>query len=386
MKNMDKHKINQMIVVAVFFCLTVFYMTGRNAWAECILRYSYSASSWTSGYSGSERFSSCSECQQKVEELSEEYFNFSGSCRESSNNTYKSSAAQQAAQQAIQQAEQKAAQQAAEQAAQKAAAQKAAEEAAAQQAAQQAAAQRAEEERRSEYLRQKAKEARAKWESQDAADLKNFSDMLSSKKTGNSGMSSLLQKQASQQAEASNTPNVVKEHDVSMAQTAHQTKVVEPVKSLHIAVPVLSGNDYIRNNVIEDKETPTIKIMSFPDAIEIIGVVGKNIEEIPAKFLDTAASLVGKEKHLNIIKLAKGLSKEAGESMNKAVDLIDRGCPEEETKEFVNNSEARVMKICIENLSDIPVPEDSDELQKKAKKLFNWLSEPIGKKDGGEGK
>lgn len=89
------------------------------------------------------------------------------------------------------------------------------------QAAQQEAARRAAEaaaaaeRRRQELLQKAAEEARQNWEQQDAANMAEFGNILSSKKRSAGGLSPLLMKQAQQSSGAWNDPNVVDLRDIT---------------------------------------------------------------------------------------------------------------------------------------------------------------------------
>lgn len=146
------------------------------------------------------------------------------------------------------------------------------------------------------------------------------------------------------------------------------------INSMKVHVPDLSAAKTSSDAALKENSEPFIKTSISPETAALIGTVGKCIGEIPSKALDTIVSVTPYDMHYKIIKLVYGLQKEVGNSIDKAVDLIKRGYPEAETKAFVNESENRVMRVYIENLSEIPLPpENEKELQRKGYKWFNWM-------------
>ncbi|MBN2132492.1 MAG: hypothetical protein JW741_23520 [Sedimentisphaerales bacterium] len=129
-----------------------------------------------------------------------------------------------------------------------------------------------------------------------------------------------------------------------------------------------------------DREAPPIVDLG-PEAYKIIGLVGKNIKEAPLKLGEAVITALGGGSQLGIIKLAKGLSDEAGRSMQSAVDIIGRGYPEDEAAQLIKGSESRAMKICIDSFSSIPTPpspQEQQEMEDNGRKWFNWLTQPMG--------
>jgi tetratricopeptide (TPR) repeat protein len=131
--------------------------------------------------------------------------------------------------------------------------------------------------------------------------------------------------------------------------------------------------------VIEEGSSPILELS--PETYQIIGLVGKNIKEAPAKFGEAVISALGYERQLGVLKIAKGLSDEAGRSMQNAVDLIGRGYPEAETMEQIKGSESRALKIYVDSFSNVPLPpseEEKQEMETNGRKWFQWLAQPIG--------
>lgn len=118
-----------------------------------------------------------------------------------------------------------------------------------------------------------------------------------------------------------------------------------------------------------------------PEMYQIIGLIGRNIKEAPQKLGEAVVTALGGGSQLGIIKIAKGLSDEAGRSMQSAVDLIGRGYPEAETADLIRGSESRALRISIDSFSPIPTPlsqEQQQELEVNGRKWFKWLAQPIG--------
>lgn len=118
-----------------------------------------------------------------------------------------------------------------------------------------------------------------------------------------------------------------------------------------------------------------------PETYQIIGLIGRNIKEAPAKLGEAAISVLGYGSQLSILKVTKGLSDEAGRSMQNAVDLIGRGYPEAETRDQIEGSESRALKIYIESFSSVPMPPSEEEVQEmetNGRKWFKWATQPMG--------
>lgn len=143
-------------------------------------------------------------------------------------------------------------------------------------------------------------------------------------------------------------------------------------------VPLPPDFPVSRTTAIEKDSSPVLELS--PETYQIIGLIGKNIKEAPAKFGETVVSALGYGSQLGILKVAKGLSNEAGRSMQSAVDLIGRGYPEAETRKQIEGAESRAMKIYIESFTDIPMPpsqEEQQEMEINGRKWFKWVVQPV---------
>jgi tetratricopeptide (TPR) repeat protein len=129
-------------------------------------------------------------------------------------------------------------------------------------------------------------------------------------------------------------------------------------------------------------ERDSSPVMELPPAVyQIIGLIGQGIKNAPQKFGETVITALGGGSQLGVIKIAKGLSDEAGRSMQNAVDLIGRGYPEAETIDQIKGSETRAMKIYIDSFSSVPMPpseEEKQEMEINGRKWFKWLTGPTG--------
>jgi tetratricopeptide (TPR) repeat protein len=129
---------------------------------------------------------------------------------------------------------------------------------------------------------------------------------------------------------------------------------------------------------IERDSSPILELS--PETYQIIGLIGKNIKEAPAKLAEAVVSALGYERQLGVLKIAKGLSDEAGRSMQSAVDLIGRGYPEAETINLIKGSETRAMRIYVDSFSSIPLPpsqEEQQEMEINGRKWFKWVVQPV---------
>jgi hypothetical protein len=146
-----------------------------------------------------------------------------------------------------------------------------------------------------------------------------------------------------------------------------------------VYVPVPPSFPVATTGKIERDSPPVIKLP--PEAYKIIGFVGQNIEKMPQKFAETVITVLGGGSQLGIIKITKGLSDEAGRSMQSAVEIIGKGYPESETESLIKGSEFRAMKVYVESFSPVPVPfsrEEQQEMEINGRKWFNWLTSPFG--------
>lgn len=146
------------------------------------------------------------------------------------------------------------------------------------------------------------------------------------------------------------------------------------VRTVAVPVPRADPSMYGRGASIDGNAKPLVTFTLSPGAAAMLGVLGENVREIPTKLGEKVIAAIGLENHYNILKLAKGLSDEVEQSVNKAVDLIGRGYPEPETTEFVKGSEARALKVYVKSMSDIPLPEDEAEMERKGRAWFAWLT------------
>jgi hypothetical protein len=158
---------------------------------------------------------------------------------------------------------------------------------------------------------------------------------------------------------------------VSLAPTAPATPTVRTVA---VPLPRVDPSMCNRSAVIDKTASPLANFTLSPTAAAMLGVLGENIRDVPTKLGEKVIAVLGLENHYNVLKLAKGLSDEVEQSVNKAVDLIGRGYPEPETSEFVKGSEGRVLKVYVKSMSDIPLPEDEGEMEQKGRKWFAWLT------------
>ncbi len=146
-----------------------------------------------------------------------------------------------------------------------------------------------------------------------------------------------------------------------------------------VYVPVPPSFPVATTGKIERDSPPVIKLP--PEAYKIIGFVGQNIKKMPQKFAETVITVLGGGSQLGIIKITKGLSDEAGRSMQSAVEIIGKGYPESETESLIKGSEFRAMKVYVESFSPVPVPfsrEEQQEMEINGRKWFNWLTSPFG--------
>lgn len=144
-------------------------------------------------------------------------------------------------------------------------------------------------------------------------------------------------------------------------------------------VPLPPDSPVSKAAAIEKDSSPILELS--PETYQIIGLVGRNIKEAPAKFGEAVISALGYERQLGVLKIAKGLSDEAGRSMQNAVDLIGRGYPEAETVEQIKGAESRAMKIYVDSFSSIPTPpseEEKQEMEVNGRRWFTWMAQPIG--------
>jgi len=144
-------------------------------------------------------------------------------------------------------------------------------------------------------------------------------------------------------------------------------------------VPLPPDFPVSKTAAIEKDSSPVLELS--PETYQIIGLIGKNIKEAPAKFGEAVISALGYERQLGVLKIAQGLSDEAGRSMQNAVDLIGRGYPEAETMDQIKGSESRALKIYIGSFSNIPLPpseEEKQEMEINGRKWFQWVSQPMG--------
>jgi len=144
-------------------------------------------------------------------------------------------------------------------------------------------------------------------------------------------------------------------------------------------VPLPPDFPVSKTTAIEKDSSPILELS--PETYQIIGLIGKNIKEAPAKFGEAVVSALGYERQLGVLKIAKGLSDEAGRSMQNAVDLIGRGYPEAETIDQIKGSESRAMRIYVDSFSSIPLPpseEEQQEMEINGRKWFKWVTQPGG--------
>ncbi|MCF7974542.1 MAG: hypothetical protein K9N55_12045, partial [Phycisphaerae bacterium] len=121
-----------------------------------------------------------------------------------------------------------------------------------------------------------------------------------------------------------------------------------------------------------------------PLVYQVIGLAGQNIKEAPLKLGEAVITALGYGSQLSVIKITKGLSDEAGRSMQNAVDLIGRGYPEAETVNQIKGSEFRAMKIYVDSFSSLPTPlseEEQQALEINGRRWFNWLTQ---QQEGGD--
>jgi len=146
-----------------------------------------------------------------------------------------------------------------------------------------------------------------------------------------------------------------------------------------VRVPVPPSFPVSSTTAIERDSSPVMELP--PAAYQIIGLICKGIKKVPQKLGETVITALGGGSQLGVIKIAKGLSDEAGRSMQSAVDLIGRGYPEAETVDLIKGSESRAMKIYIDSFSSVPMPpseEEKQEMEINGRKWFKWLTRPIG--------
>ena len=143
-------------------------------------------------------------------------------------------------------------------------------------------------------------------------------------------------------------------------------------------VPLPPDFPVSKTAAIEKDSSPILELS--PETYQIIGLIGKNIREAPAKFGEAVVSALGYERQLGVLKIAKGLSDEAGRSMQSAVDLIGRGYPEAETIDQIKGSETRAMRIYLDSFSNIPLPpsaQEQQEMEMNGRKWFKWVTQPV---------
>ncbi|GEM_PF-3156177 len=160
--------------------------------------------------------------------------------------------------------------------------------------------------------------------------------------------------------------------DAAAISTAGQT-----LGQVHVPVPPSFPSS--TGATIERDSSPIVELS--PETYKIIGLIGKNIKEAPQKLGEAVITALGGGSQLGVIKIAKGLSDEAGRSMQSAVDVIGRGYPQAETEDLIKGSESRAMKISINSFSIIPLPpsqEEQQEMETNGRKWFKWLTQPIG--------
>lgn len=146
-----------------------------------------------------------------------------------------------------------------------------------------------------------------------------------------------------------------------------------------VRVPVPPSFPVLTTDTIERDSSPVIELP--PEVYQIIGFIGHNIKNAPVKLAEAVISAVDGDSHLGLIKIAKGLSDEAGRSMQSAVEVIGKGYPDSETESLIKGSETRAMKIYIESFSPVPAPfteEEQQEMEINGRKWFNWMTGPLG--------
>jgi len=146
-----------------------------------------------------------------------------------------------------------------------------------------------------------------------------------------------------------------------------------------VRVPVPPSFSIRATTAIEGDSSAAMELP--PTAYRIIGLIGQGIQNAPRKLGETLITALGGGSQLGVIKVAKGLSDEAGRSMQNAVDLIGRGYPEAETINQIRGSESRAMKIYIDSFSDIPLPpseQEKQEMERNGRKWFRWATQPMG--------
>ena len=146
------------------------------------------------------------------------------------------------------------------------------------------------------------------------------------------------------------------------------------IRTIKVPVPPPSTIEWCRASMMEEDEPPAMRLWLSPEAAALLGLVAKSIREAPLKLGETLLSALGAGPYLSVLKLGKGLSDETQQSLDKAMDLMRRGYPEEETREFVNGSEQRILRVYVNSMSDIPLPEDEKELEREGRKWFAWIT------------
>ncbi|NLI00406.1 MAG: hypothetical protein GX446_13050 [Chthonomonadales bacterium] len=129
------------------------------------------------------------------------------------------------------------------------------------------------------------------------------------------------------------------------------------IRTIKVPVPPPSTIEWCRASMMEEDEPPAMRLWLSPEAAALLGLVAKSIREAPLKLGETLLSALGAGPYLSVLKLGKGLSDETQQSLDKAMDLMRRGYPEEETREFVNGSEQRILRVYVNSMSDIALPE-----------------------------
>ncbi len=242
-----------------------------------------------------------------------------------------------------------------------------------------------------------AREARVLWERQDADRDQVLGSLFGPSTEQTGGLSPLLQKQAALTVAApSNSasdedlrhraegelPGIQPESLAFLGKSSGDKTPdsgIYPQDMKQIRVPVPPSFPVSATDTITRESQPVIEFSA--ETYRIIGFVGKSIKEAPLKFGEIVISALGFDNHLGILKLAKGLSDEAGRSMQNAVEIIGKGYPENETVRLIKGSESRAMKIFVDSFSDIPTPfseEEKNELEINGRKWFNWLTVPRG--------
>jgi hypothetical protein len=168
------------------------------------------------------------------------------------------------------------------------------------------------------------------------------------------------------------------ESAASASTGAATSTTVEPTLG-QVCVPVPPSFPLNSATAIERDSPPVMELP--PTVYQIIGLIGQGIKKVPQKLGETVITALGGGSELGVIKVAKGLSDEAGRSMQSAVDLIGRGYPEAETINQIKGSEFRAMKVCVSSFSSVPVPpseEERQEMEINGRKWFMWLTRPLG--------